>query len=381
MKLEMRIVEMARVQPGMRLARPLFAGDGRILLQEGVHLSSGYIQKLANLGFAYVYIDDAKTSEVEIFDAVDGQVRQEVVAKIKRVFDKMSDPKQVSKVIHSGELGREFVNLFGILFDSIRDNHTFVLNLSAIYSSDAFLYTHCMNVGILASFLGMAHGYREERIKQLGPGAMLHDIGKLLIESSILDKPGKLTQEEREAVEHHCELGYDILRKQPDLPAPSAHCALQHHEKYDGTGYPQQLKGQDIHDFGRLLAVPDVYDALTSNRVYRPAVLPHEALEFLFAHTGSHFDPQFVHLFAKCVNIYPNGLPVQLSTGAQGVIARANDGNLQRPVVLVLEEQGREVEPYEMDLVKHINVTITRCELTGSLPIVSNETYIGTLSD
>jgi HD-GYP domain-containing protein (c-di-GMP phosphodiesterase class II) len=192
---------------------------------------------------------------------------------------------------------------------------------------------------------------------------MLHDIGKLQIDKAILDKPGKLTDEERNEVERHCRLGYDMLIKQVELSATSAHCALQHHEKYDGSGYPQRLRGQEIHEFGRLLAVPDVYDALTSNRVYRKAFLPHEAMEFLYSNVGNHFDKQWVDLFIHHVNIYPNGLTVQLSNGAKGVVARSNEGNLQRPVILVLEEEGAPVTPHELNLAEQLNVVITGCDV------------------
>lgn len=354
---------MAGLVPDMRLAKPIFADDGRVLLQEDVMLTDSYIHRLKKMSLTYVYIEDKDTYDISALDTVPMEVQQHVMGEIKRLCDKMSDPARLIQVVNSGELGRQFTNLFQLLFDYLRGSNTFGLNMGAIYSQDAYLYKHCMNVGIMASVLGIANGYDEEVIKNLGIGAMLHDIGKLQIDKAILDKPGKLTDEERNEVERHCRLGYDMLIKQVELSATSAHCALQHHEKYDGSGYPQRLRGQEIHEFGRLLAVPDVYDALTSNRVYRKAFLPHEAMEFLYSNVGNHFDKQWVDLFIHHVNIYPNGLTVQLSNGAKGVVARSNEGNLQRPVILVLEEEGAPVTPHELNLAEQLNVVITGCDV------------------
>lgn len=354
---------MRKLKSGDVLAKPVFGLDGRTLLQAGVSLTSRYIVRLEQMGFRYVYIQDSETYDVMVEETLPPEVQQEVLSKVKRIYDKMSDPKRAVHFSQSGTLGREFVDMFKLLIDTLSSNRSFVISLSNMYASDAYLYTHCMNVGVMATLLGLANGFDEDRIKKFGLGALLHDIGKLQIDRAILDKPGALTPEERVEIERHCELGYQFLVRQPDISLLSAHCALQHHEKFDGTGYPRRLKGNDIHEFGRLLAVPDVYDALTSNRVYRKALLPHEAVEFLYAHSNSHFDPQFTQLFLRHINIYPNGLPVQLSDRSSGVIARANPSNLQRPVVLVLEQSGQKVVPFEIDLLEVLNVTIVGFDL------------------
>jgi HD-GYP domain-containing protein (c-di-GMP phosphodiesterase class II) len=365
----LRMVSVRNLESGHILAKPILGSEGRILLQKGVVLTSGYIRRLQSMNCNYVYIQDSETYDIDIQETVSLEVQQEVISKIKNVYDRMSDPKRNEKLVNSGQLGREFTDLFKLLFESLMSDRSFIVNLTAIYSSDAYLYTHCMNVGTMASVLGMAAGFNQERIFKFGLGAMIHDIGKLKINQDILNKPGKLTEEERVEVERHCELGYQMMVKQPDISTLSAHCALQHHEKFDGTGYPRKLRGKDIHEFGRILAVPDVYDALTSNRVYRKAMLPKEAVEYLYAQAGSHFDPQYVRLFLKHINIYPNGTPVHLSNNLEGVVARPNTHNLQRPVVLVLSASRHKVTPYELDLAKELDVTIVGCN-TSELGLV-----------
>lgn len=357
----MRLLSVDAIESGQVLGKPILGPKGNVLLQVGVSLTPAYIRRLKQMDVTYVFIQDPETYDIEVNETVAPEVQREAVTKIERVYHKMLDPRQNTKVIESGEIGEQFSQIFKLMFNSLSKDKTFLINLNTIYSSDSYLYTHCMNVGTMACILGMARGFNEDRIKKLGLGAMLHDIGKLSISQDILNKPGTLTEEERAEVERHCELGYNILVKQATVPTTSAHCALQHHEKFDGTGYPRKLKGTEIHEFGRILAVPDVYDALTSNRVYRKAILPHEAAEFLFAGSGTHFDPDFVQLFMKHINIYPNGLSVELSNGVAGVVARPNPETLQRPVVLVLTEEGHQVKPYELDLSRELNVTIVAC--------------------
>jgi len=362
------MIAVERLVSGMELAKPVFASDGRVLLRESVKLTDRYIRALRKLGVFYVYIQDAATVDVVVKDSVTPELAQEVLGRIRRVYRQMTDPKAAEQLLRSGTLGREFTQLFTMLFNELLRDDAFIFNMTSIYSSDAYLYKHSMNVGLYACVLGMAHGFSDHKLIQFGTGAMLHDIGKLAISPDILNKPGPLTEEERLEVQRHCEIGYQMLVDQPEIATVSAHCALQHHERVDGLGYPRGLSGRNIHEFGRILAVPDVYDALTSNRVYHRAMLPHEALEYLFANTGTHFDIQFVELFLRNVNIYPIGLPVQCSDGRQGVVARVNIEYLQRPILLVMEEDGHPVKPYELDLAQVLDVTITGCELLEADP-------------
>jgi HD-GYP domain-containing protein (c-di-GMP phosphodiesterase class II) len=363
----MRMISVEQLMAGMVTALSIYSADGRVLLHKGVTLSDTYINRLRKLHFTYIYIDDNDTDGIEAADSIPTEIRQEVVGRIKEVYDRMmNDGGSVAHLVNSGEVGRAFVQVFEVLYNHIRRTGNLIVHLSAIYSSDAFLYTHCMNVSVMATVLGIAHGYSEDMTKQLGIGAMLHDIGKVEVDPAIINKPSALSPDERKLIETHCQAGYDILRKQPNVSELSALCALLHHERFDGQGYPGKLGGKSIHEFGRLLAVPDVYDALTSNRVYRRAFLPHDALEYLYANTGTQFDPQFVRLFARHVNIYPIGLPVRLSNGSEGVIAKINNDSLSRPVVLILQDHGEKVKPYMLDLSTLLNVVVTECIVSAA---------------
>jgi HD-GYP domain-containing protein (c-di-GMP phosphodiesterase class II) len=155
-----------------------------------------------------------------------------------------------------------------------------------------------------------------------------------------------------------------MLRAQDDISAVSAHVALQHHERVDGTGYPRGLTGAEMHIFGKITAVADVYEALTANRVYRKGQLPHEALELLLGACGTHFDREIVQLFLKTISIYPLGMTVLLNSGKTGVVTQVHQNHPQRPTVRILQEaNGKEVAvPYEMNLMEHLTTMIVSCE-------------------
>lgn len=359
----MQMVSVVRLTPGMSLGKSVFSASGRILLRKGVALTPSYIGRLKTMGFTYVYIEDSETAGIEDIDSIPQEVRVEVVGRLETVFHKLSDKQGIVSMTQSGELGREVLDIYRSLFSSVEQNPHMLVNLSAIYSSDAHTYVHCMNVAVIATILGLASGYDKTKAEALGIGAMMHDIGKIEVSPAIVNKPGKLTDAQRAEMNRHCLYGYELLRSQRDLPTESAYCALTHHEFYDGSGYPDGVKGDGIHEFGRLLAVPDVFDALTSNRAYRRAWLPSDALEFLYAKTFTQFDPKIVKLFVRHFNIYPVGLPVELSNGKKGVVYKPNAEQVQRPTLVILEEEGRKVTPYEYRLADYTNVTITKCNL------------------
>lgn len=359
----MKIVSISRVAPGAVLAKSIFAPNGRSLLKKDVVLQSSYISRLERLGVPYVYIRDAATADIEDVDSVPAEIREEVLGRLETTFKRLRDPATVTSMVSSGKLGRDIVGIYKLIFEHLSHTGNMIVNLSAMYSSDAYTLTHCMNVAVITTILGLAQGYSKDTVEELGLGAMVHDIGKIEVSPAILNKPGKLTDAEYEHVKRHCRIGYEILSSQPDVPRSSPLCALYHHEWYDGTGYPEGLKGEKIPEFARLMSVADVYDALTANRPYHDAWLPSDALEFIFTQTYKQFDPQFVRLFVRHVNVYPVGLSVKLSNGLSGVVSHPGTPNLLRPHILVTHEADHEVKPYAFDLGEALNVTIVACHV------------------
>ena len=194
---------------------------------------------------------------------------------------------------------------------------------------------------------------------ELGLGAILHDIGKIFIPKEILNKDQKLTPEEFEEIKSHSIRGYTFLADQWNIPAQANAVVLSHHEKYDGTGYPHNLRGKTIPPYGRIAAIADVFDALTSNRPYRKALSPSEALEYIMGNGGIHFDPQIIGTFVEGIALYPVGTKVELNNGMHGIVVKNYPNLGTRPVVKILSDAKEQVYYDLSNDFSLLNVTIT----------------------
>ncbi len=200
-------------------------------------------------------------------------------------------------------------------------------------------------------------------MKLIGIGAMLHDVGKLQIPTNILFKPGRLTDEEYEMMKQHARFGFDILRNLHSISLLVAHCAFQHHERLDGSGYPRGLVEKDIHPYAKIIAVADVFDAVTSDRVYRDKMLPSQGIELIQSGSGTMFDTSVVEAFKRSIVHYPNGTILLLSDGRRGVVAKQNTNNSALPFVRIFEENNSILKStYMINLVEHPHITVEKIE-------------------
>ncbi len=177
-------------------------------------------------------------------------------------------------------------------------------------------------------------GLDNEQIREAGIAGLLHDVGKIVIPGVVLNKPGKLTDDEFSVMRRHPELGHAMLLKSELIPKCALDVCLHHHEKIDGTGYPHSLQGQQISILARMAAICDVYDAITSNRPYKEAWDPASSLAHMSKWTG-HFDKELFNTFVKTVGIYPLGSLVRLHSGYLGVVIGKNPPHLSRPIVRI----------------------------------------------
>lgn len=234
--------------------------------------------------------------------------------------------------------------------DSILRNQGALLSLNRIKQADTYTFQHCVSVCTLmvafCRFMGMDH----ETIQLAGMGGMMHDLGKMQIPDSVLNKPGKLTDEEFDVMKSHVVLGVEILRQTPGLPAGVFEIAGQHHERFGGKGYPHGLEGQEISLLGRMASIVDVYDAITSNRVYHQGMEPALALQKLFEWSEFHFDPDLVQHFIQAVGIYPTGSLLRLESGRLAVVVDQSPKDLLHPTVRVVYDTKRRLALPPKDL-------------------------------
>ncbi|KGX89781.1 HD-GYP domain-containing protein [Pontibacillus marinus] len=361
----MRLVSTFSLADGDELSKPIYNDKGQILIHEGVALTKRMINRLTDIGVTYVYIEDEATNDIESKSPISDRVRVEAVNTIKDTFDTMSGSDDVANSFIFDKTGEKMVDIVRHILSEVQDHNEVISLLSDVFTYDDYIFTHSLNVTIYALALGTELGLPSKKLEELGYGAMLHDVGKVFVPRDVLLKPGKLTDEEFKQIQEHSEAGFNMLRKMPTVPLTAAHCAYQHHERLDGSGYPRGLTEKDIHLYAKILGIADVFDAVTSNRVYRNAMLPHEGLEILYAGAGTLFDQKMIQAFRKSVAAYPNGLTVVLSDGRKGIVARQNKHVSDRPVVRILEEDGLELsEYYEIDMSQELNVIVTECDTT-----------------
>ncbi|HLS35221.1 MAG TPA: HD-GYP domain-containing protein [Bacillota bacterium] len=354
----MRLVRTDSIKKGSVLAQTIYNEKGTPLIRQGVKLSERMIHRLRSLNIGFVYIDDELTEGIIAESSIPNDVRVEAIQEIKTLFTELSEADLSERSYLLSEKNHKLTSIIEGIVDEINGKEEAISMLADMLVADNYTFQHSLNVALYSIALGKSLQFNQRKLNELGIGAVLHDIGKVFIDDKILLKPGRLTDEEFKTMQAHTELGFNFLREKTDLPSVIAHCAYQHHERLDGSGYPRQLVGDEIHEYAQIIGIADVFDAVTSERVYRRALLPHQGLEILYADAVHKFDRNFVELFKKSIIVYPNGITVELNDGRKGIVSKQNKHICDRPIVRIFEEHGKETTPYEINLAKLQNIIV-----------------------
>lgn len=326
---------------GNMIAEPVYSEQGNLLLKEGITINKHVLDRLLIHEIDYVYILDTLLEGVEPKSLVNEEKLQESVKIVKHVFDDVlhnermgvkaciskKDIALVKQVVE--ELLAELENAENILYTVVD-----------LIGTDAYTYKHSVNVTVLSIITAKAMGYNQEDIRNIAMGALLHDIGKVRVESELILKPSKLTFDEKTRVEMHPRYGYELLEAVDGLPFTTKQIVLLHHEKLDGSGYPLGLKGIEIPEYVRIVTVCDMYDAMTTDRVYRDKMPIYRALDILMAEAIYRIDPAIYSILLDNIAVYPIGTGIILSDGRIGVVIRYRHKNPARPIVRVLNNNS-----------------------------------------
>ncbi|MBF0190568.1 MAG: HD-GYP domain-containing protein [Magnetococcales bacterium] len=339
------------------------------------------VQAIIAHGIAELYIDSSRGRDVEEAPTA-SEVQAMLEAQLRDLAE--DDPEEtpqevpmdreihqaakvkaharnlVGSILEDARLGKQ-VTLSPVkdavrnMADSMFRNPDALLSLSLIKQRDEYTFMHSVNVGVMLMSFCRALEMAEEDIINVGIGGMLHDIGKMRTPEGILNKAGKLSDEEFAIMKKHVTYSRKILSETPGIAEVSMHVAAQHHERFDGSGYPLGLKGDAINRFGQMAAIVDVYDAITSDRCYHKGNPPHMALKRMLEWSKYHFSADLYQKFVQCVGIYPMGTLVRLENGFLGVVNRPNHESLLHPVVtLVINgKTGQRIQPREVDLMAY----------------------------
>ncbi len=335
------------------------------------------IQEIRALGIHEVYIDTAKG--LDLADApTQAEVRSEIGERMAAIAEepRKREPRtelavevQRARKLH-GEANRvvkgmlrdirlgkqiemELVEpLVERMVDSIFRNQDALLPLARLKEHDNYTFQHSVSVCALLVAFARSLGLERKIIKEIAIGGLLHDVGKAQVPDEILNKPAKLTDAEFAKMKSHVVQSIVILQNTPGISQIALDVAGQHHERFDGTGYPNKLKGEEISLYGRMGAIVDVYDAITSDRVYHKGMAPTAALGRLLEWSKYHFDPALVRTYVKCVGIYPTGSLVRLESGRLAIVREQHGDKMMQPKVTVIfhTEHRRYLPPEDMDL-------------------------------
>lgn len=329
----MRFVRIQSCRADMTLARPIYGPYGVLMLSEGNSLSSRVIYALEKLGYPGLYIDDEFSRDVELEEAVDESTRRSAMTLLRDMFSKAA----MAKADTNRKMFGQISNVLEDMIEHIFSTDTTVFNVPLLKSFDDYTYQHSVDVGVLCIALGKALNMKKAEVLDLGKAAFFHDIGKMMIPKAILNKPGKLTRVEMAVMRKHTELGFDFSKEVLQQPSYINRSVLSHHERFDGTGYPLKLVGNQIPLFAQIIAMADVYDAIGASRVYKKAQVASESYEYILGNSGYHFNPELVDVFAKTIAPFPIGLTVILSNGMHAVVVRNNSNFMMRPVLRVFD--------------------------------------------
>lgn len=349
--INMRLISLNVVKEGMVVGKTIWNEAGHPLLHQGVVINHRIIERLRQLNIRYIYIDDLISNGIQIEETVNPVVRHRVVTEITKTFETVKTLKGAQASYIIDQQSKAISGIVEGLLDTILNSHEFLTILSDAYLYDQYLYQHSFQVTLYSIAIAKELGYSYEELRLIGIGAILHDIGKLLIPTEILNKSGALTEEEYNEMKLHTRYGFDLLRNLHSISLLVAHCAFQHHERLDGSGYPRGLVEFEIHPFAKIIGVADVFDAVTSNRVYRDKLLPSEGVAILEQGAGTLYDANVVEALKKCVVHYPNGTVLTLSNNRRGIVSRQNELHPATPYVRIFEENDEMlVATYEINL-------------------------------
>ena len=373
----MRRVPVEQLKSGDRVGRDVYSDPaGLPLLKAGIRISDSYRASLERAGVPAVWVDDGLSKGIEPLEVLSEGTKRRATIAIRDAFRDAPTTLATGRDLPDQTV-REMMDVVDQIIDEVAENVHAALALNDLANADGYTLKHSLAVTTLGLSLGLRlmqkYGWFDAqdklrfddihgRLPPLGVGLLVHDIGKLAVPPEILNKPGKLTDDEWVAMKTHPMEGVRILQHATISPLSRA-VVRSHHEQWNGQGYPAGLAGSKIHQFARVAAVADVFDALTSDRHYRKAWPVHKAWTFIVERSGTHFDPEVVSVFQSSVAPYPPGTGVVLSDGSSGIVKEVRPEMLTQPIVrIVLDPAGAAVTPYEVDLAVVEKLSVTSSE-------------------
>lgn len=353
-----RIVNTSALEEGMVLADAVYDQQGKMLLSEGIVLRQIYIQKILDLGLKEVRISEENLSIVTRVTDFESTVMKDMIMNSTKTDAKEAVRRCMDNVVNRSQVDMDKLYLVvNQIIDEILSSEVVTFNLSQLREVDYYIFDHSVNVCILSVITGIYMGFNKVRLIELGIGALLHDIGKILVPQDVLNKPDRLEDDEFGILKLHTIRGYEALKQTKQFADTSLEAILSHHERCDGKGYPNGKTKDEIHVYAKIVGVADVFDAITADKVYRKKEDPYRAMYYIIDELDAKFDREIVKKFLRVVGYYPLGLYVTLNNGEYGVITKVHK---DRPTIRILMDMsGNSIrEHFIIDMQKNPSISI-----------------------
>ncbi len=345
----MRLVAFEDLKPNMLIADDFYGISGAKLAKKGVTITEKYIKNLAQYEIPFLYVIDKYGANINVRCSITTSLRNEATQHLKKLYNSI----RIGRENELSKLLKKCTEAVSKLVDDIIAEKIDLYDVFDIKMIENYKYQQPVNVMIISLILGKALGYNHVELYELALAAYFHDIGNNFIKEEVLTKFEKLTDDEYDMIKGHAEKGYKFSKEKLMLPMKIYLAIGQHHERYDGSGYPYSKNGDNINRYSRIIAIADVFDALSSRRRQRPALNPSQAFKIIIEGSGKQFDPELVKIFMNVVSPYPIGYTLKLPDGREGVVIKNFKGRPFNPIIKIIKEDGRSVvKSYDITLGK-----------------------------
>lgn len=340
-----KLMRTRQLQPGMKIDQSVVDRLGRNLVTRGAVLDEYVIDSLLKLGIMSVYIQDGEEEEEKVTISPTAQKNIEKLHTDDRAKVKLSNSvrervAQGIQYIYSNAESESLANttdsITRDLIGAIDNNDAMAIDINELKTSDEYTFKHSVDVATISMILAKKQGLSKKEIYEIGVAGLLHDIGKTKVPLEILNKPGRLDDNEFSVMKQHSVYGYKMIKDRPDFNAAISYAVLQHHEKINGKGYPMGVQAGQITKYARILSVADIYDALVTERPYKKAFSQRNAVEMIMSMTGE-LDMTAMKSFLESMILYPVDSIVELSNGEKAKVVKNNPHYILRPVVVGVE--------------------------------------------
>ena len=353
----MKSIRTADLRDGMKFDKPVYVDGDNVFVPAGIPIRQKDIERLARWEIAEVRTDGSPVSDAPkpVEQAFDPAVIKDLPGDRKNLDAYLRAIDEYEHIVTSVAEGEEIERTkidetVNILLERIKDGRNEMIQLILMGGRiERKIAAGVINVTILSTIMGTVLKFTSHRLIQLATGALLHDIGMVKVPKTILKKKEKLSPDELNQIRTHPIHSYRVIAKELKYPEEIGVIALQHHERWDGQGYPRKLRGEDINLSARVVAVADAYIAMVNNRPYRNSMIGYSAMRNVLSDNGRHFDPRILKAFLESMGIYPIGSIVQLNTSAIGRVSETHTEAPLRPVVeLIIDEFGNRLGEREV---------------------------------